>query len=166
MLEFIIAFIVIFCVYLFVFHEKEDKSYSPTPQSPRRETAQKSSLGKMTNTKKGEWVRSKAEAVIADALFENNIEYIYEKPLVLKGKVVAKPDFYLVKSSTYIEYFWLMQSQSYKENAQFKLQQAYNYGYKLYWMYPHNITAQTKGGKNYYCEKKVIYYLRYTLKVI
>ena len=43
-------------------------------------------------TEKGEYVRSKSEKIIADTLTKNNINYVYELPLRLKGYGTVKPD--------------------------------------------------------------------------
>ena len=55
----------------------------------------------------GHKVRSRAEALIANFLFENKIRYIYEKAIYYKENNEDKtlhPDFYLPDFDTYIEY--------------------------------------------------------------
>jgi len=68
-------------------------------------------------TIKGEFVKSKGEAIIANFLFQNNIEYQYEKiyeHLMLDNRVY-RPDFTLNLNgeSVYLEYFGLS---TYKDN--------------------------------------------------
>lgn len=70
-------------------------------------------------TKKGEMVRSKSEALIADTLFELGIPYRYECELVLDGKVFH-PDFTIYNPSTDSILFWehlgAMDSRDYLSN--------------------------------------------------
>lgn len=56
-------------------------------------------------TKFGERVRSKSEIMIAEALRESKIPYIYEKPLVL-GKHAVHPDFTLMDFRKRREIYW------------------------------------------------------------
>ena len=71
------------------------------------------------DTKKGDKVRSKSEAIIADILYELGIPYRYECALVLKGNVVRYPDFTILKKSTreevYLEHFGLLDDEEYRE---------------------------------------------------
>ncbi len=71
-------------------------------QKPKQE-----SYGVISTTEKGEKVRSKAEKVVADYLFENNINYKYEDTITLGGKHKIKYDFYLPDYDIYIEYWGL-----------------------------------------------------------
>ncbi len=68
-------------------------------------------------TSRGELVRSKSEAILADMFYELGIPYHYEKPLTLKGGKVRYPDFTLLKVSTkeefYFEHFGLMGNSEY-----------------------------------------------------
>lgn len=57
-------------------------------------------------TKKGERVRSKSEKMIADALFENGIEYKYECPLELKGYGKVYPDFTILSRKSGKIVYW------------------------------------------------------------
>ena len=66
----------------------------------------KESYGEVSETEKGEEVRSKAEKSVADYLHENNIKYKYEETINL-GKNKIKYDFYLPKHDIYIEYWGL-----------------------------------------------------------
>ena len=62
--------------------------------------------GEVSETDKGEEVRSKAEKSVADYLHENKIEYKYEETIKL-GDQKIKYDFYLPKYDIYIEYWGL-----------------------------------------------------------
>ena len=57
-------------------------------------------------TAKGEYVSSKSEKIIADTLTKNNINYVYELPLRLKGYGTVKPDFTVLNKRTRQEYVW------------------------------------------------------------
>ena len=76
-------------------------------------------------TEKGEYVRSKSEKIIADTLTKNNINYVYELPLRLKGYGTVKPDFTVLNKRTRHEYVWehfgMMENETYRENAYNKL---------------------------------------------
>jgi hypothetical protein len=56
-------------------------------------------------TLRGEFVRSKSEMIIADRLFTNNIDYIYEQPLTLKGET-RYPDFTIEDSASGKKLYW------------------------------------------------------------
>lgn len=55
-------------------------------------------------TKSGIQVRSKGEQEIANFLFEQNINFEYEKKITLGSKMI-RPDFYLNDKDIYIEFF-------------------------------------------------------------
>ena len=82
---------------------------------------------KKYDTRKGDKVRSKSEAIIADTLFELGIPYRYECALVLKGNVVKYPDFTMLKISTreehYLEHFGLLDDEEYREQFFEKLEE-------------------------------------------
>ena len=80
---------------------------------------------KIYDTRKGEKVRSKSEAIIADMLFEMGIPYHYEYPLRLKDGNVRFPDFTILKVSTreeiYLEHFGLLDDEEYRKENMYKL---------------------------------------------
>ncbi len=82
---------------------------------------------KIYDTKKGEKVRSKSEAIIADSLYELGIPYHYEKALKLKSGVTRYPDFTLLKVSTgeeiYLEHFGLLDDEEYRSENLRKLEE-------------------------------------------
>ncbi len=58
-------------------------------------------------TLRGEYVRSKTEAFIADALFRNGMPYLYERPLYLNGlRYPLFPDFTIYDPRTEGEIYW------------------------------------------------------------
>lgn len=56
-------------------------------------------------TLRGELVRSKSEMIIADRLFSNNIDYLYEHPLTLNGRT-RYPDFTVEDAASGLKYYW------------------------------------------------------------
>lgn len=68
-------------------------------------------------TKKGEFVRSKSELLIANTLFAKEIPYRYEAPLFLKGYGTVYPDFTILNVRTrtelYLEHFGLLDDHEY-----------------------------------------------------
>ena len=69
------------------------------------------------DTKRGEKVRSKSEAIIADILYDLGIPYIYEKKLVMKDGSSRRPDFTLLdvkrRKEIYLEHFGLLDDPEY-----------------------------------------------------
>ena len=57
-------------------------------------------------TERGEYVRSRNEYLIANALFHAGIPYKYEFPYTAVNDVVLHPDFYVRNISTGQEFFW------------------------------------------------------------
>ena len=82
---------------------------------------------KIFETRKGEKVRSKSEAIIADMLFELGIPYRYEQLLMLKDKKVRYPDFTLLKVKgrevIYLEHFGLLDDEEYRNGCMNKLRE-------------------------------------------
>jgi hypothetical protein len=57
-------------------------------------------------TERGEYVRSKNEYLIANALFHAGIPYKYEFPYTAVNDVILHPDFYVKNINTGQEFFW------------------------------------------------------------
>ena len=74
-----------------------------------RDRYKKAATGKdiRYRTIKGEYVKSYQEAVIANYLYVNGVNYQYEKPYFSKNKkqIVANPDFYYPDADLYHEHF-------------------------------------------------------------
>jgi len=75
-------------------------------------------------TKKGEYVRSKSEVLIANALFDAGIPYKYEYPVVTGGGTFY-PDFVILKPGTrktlFWEHFGMMDSEGYRDEVYYKM---------------------------------------------
>ncbi len=54
---------------------------------------------------KGQFVRSKSEAIIAHALFQNHVDYQYELPIYF-GNTILHPDFTIHHTRTGEKYLW------------------------------------------------------------
>ena len=77
------------------------------------------------DTRRGEKVRSKSEAILADIMFELGIPYHYEKPLIISGGIVRYPDFTMLNVKTreeiYMEHFGLLDDEEYRRGCLDKL---------------------------------------------
>lgn len=82
--------------------EKYADNWSATPVSPQQYNLE----GLVFSTKKKELVRSKSEVLIANALFDHNIPYRYESPLIDGTTVWALPDFTILNIRLRKEYYW------------------------------------------------------------
>lgn len=86
-------------------------------------------------TLKGQFVRSKSEAIIANLLFVKKIEYHYEEELVL-GQNTFAPDFKIaVKSQRkfkLLEHFGLIGDEDYRNTCLWKIQTYLEFGYRPY----------------------------------
>lgn len=84
---------------------------------------------------KGERMRSKSEALIANLLDKMNINYKYEKPLELNRLGIVHPDFTLLdiknRKEIYLEHLGMMDDQVYRNNAISKIRSYEKSGYYL-----------------------------------
>ncbi len=80
---------------------------------------------KVYDTKRGEKVRSKSEAILADILYELSIPYHYEKALKMKDGTYKYPDFTLLnvkkREEIYLEHFGLLDDDEYRINSLIKM---------------------------------------------
>ncbi len=76
-------------------------------------------LGQTFKTKSGIRVRSKIEKIIADFLFEQGIQFVYESIMNLGGFYVM-PDFYLTDYNVVLEHFGL-EHEDYRQSVESKL---------------------------------------------
>ena len=90
---------------------------------------------KKYETCRGEIVRSKSEAIIADTLLGLGIPYHYEQALILKNKTVRYPDFTMLKVKSreviYLEHFGLLDDEGYRDACIKKLDEYMNNGIYL-----------------------------------
>ncbi|MFH1656525.1 MAG: hypothetical protein ABH956_01990 [Candidatus Nealsonbacteria bacterium] len=86
-------------------------------------------------TRKGR-VRSFAERRLVKFFERNNIEYIYEKKLIIEGHTVY-PDFYLSEYDVYVEFWGMVNvSERYKRIMQFKKRKYREYQIRVISIYP------------------------------
>lgn len=80
---------------------------------------------KIYETKNGEMVRTKSEAMIADMYYEMGIIYKYEYPLKLKDGKIRYPDFTLIRLSDgkriYHEHMGLLENEDYRRKNLLKI---------------------------------------------
>lgn len=57
-------------------------------------------------SKRGEYVRSKIELIIADKLFDAGVPYHYEAALKARNRIISYPDFLVLNTRTGKEYYW------------------------------------------------------------
>lgn len=79
------------------------------------------------DTKRGDIVRSKSEALLADMYYDMGIPYLYEYPLTLSNGKQKIPDFTLLKlperKIIYHEHLGLLEDEDYLRNNLIKLQE-------------------------------------------
>ncbi len=87
---------------------------------------------KIYDTRNGEKVRSKTEAILADMFLELGIPYHYEQALLLDKGILRYPDFTLLKTKTreefYLEHFGLLDDEEYRNKSLHKLDEYRNNG--------------------------------------
>ena len=104
------------------------------------------SENKTIRTLRGEMVRSKAEAMIANAIFQHGIAYRYESTLYL-GDSLVYPDFLMIRPGVpvpepehrfterdrnriiIVEHNGLMDKQGYRGHVKYKIGQYYDHGF-------------------------------------
>lgn len=94
----------------------QSQIFKPNPYKPEN---------KIHDTKRGEKVRSKSEAFIADTLLELGIPYHYECPVKMVNGEIRYPDFTLLKVKTreviYFEHFGRMGDEDYRQHVMEKM---------------------------------------------
>lgn len=104
-------------------------------------------FGIISDTQRGERVRSKAEKTVADYLYSKNIDYIYEKTITIgKRKQKIKYDFFLPFENVYVEYWGLENSSSeikkkYLKRKQEKIKIYCYYKLNLLSLYPEDLNV-------------------------
>ncbi len=96
--------------------EWQSKTFKSNPYKPEK---------KIHDTKRGEKVRSKSEAFIADTLYEFGIPYHYERPVRMTNGELRYPDFTLLNVKTkeviYFEHFGKMGEEGYRRDTMEKM---------------------------------------------
>ncbi len=85
----------------------------------------------------GHYVRSRAEKIIDDWLYENDVKHEYERTLFLDDKEYL-PDFYLPKQKVYIEYYGL-NDKNYQEHSKNKMKDYKNKSLNIITIYDKDI---------------------------
>jgi hypothetical protein len=90
-------------------------------------------------TRRGELVRSKSEVIVADRLADKNLEYVYEKELVIE-RTSKFPDFTIEDAETGTTFYWehlgMLHDPDYRQRWEKKLQ----------WYKDHGIESYEDGG--------------------
>ena len=90
-------------------------------------------------TARGEAVRSKSEVIIADLLYANGINYLYEEPLERNG-IIKYPDFTIEDDNTGETYYWehlgMLGNPIYQRR----------WNEKLAWLRSQGVTPREEGG--------------------
>jgi hypothetical protein len=93
-------------------------------------------------TKKGDWVKSIPEQMIANYLFDNHISYKYEDPVVATTGKYFRPDFFLPKYKAWIEYYGLAgQNPFYDRQRQWKFKQFESLNMHVIRLYHGNVVS-------------------------
>jgi len=108
-----------------------------------KELEKEAPLNNEYTTLLGEDVKSEGEKIIADFLFENGVEYHYEKSYKLE-QGTYKPDFTLMDTATpIIIEFWGLRNEEYLRQAEHKRALYRRCGLKLIEITPNNIFGDT-----------------------
>ena len=97
--------------------------------------------GRPSVTLRGEEVRSKAEKVIADWLYQHGVRYSYEHPAFdAWGSCVGVPDFYLPDFGVYVEYWGLVGAdRGYARKMERKKERYLRSGVRVVSLYPRDL---------------------------
>ena len=91
-------------------------------------------------TESGIMVQSQGEKKIADWLYDHNIEFLYDKPMRVSGwRSPLRPDFYLKKHRTIIEFFGLMDNLKYANKSTNKLSTYWQMNLRVLSIYPEDL---------------------------
>ncbi|MCR5641382.1 MAG: hypothetical protein K6G04_08535 [Lachnospiraceae bacterium] len=111
---------------------QSDKHYAQGWQSKKFKSNPYMEHMKIYDTRRGEKVRSKSEAILADLLFGLGIPYHYEMPLYLAPGKIRYPDFTLLNIKTrkevYLEHFGMLDDEDYRNKTLLKLDEYRRYG--------------------------------------
>lgn len=91
-------------------------------------------------TKSGIKVQSQGERKIADWLYNHNIEFLYDTPMkVPRRRLPLRPDFYLKKHKTVIEFFVLMGDLDYARSSTKKVSTYWQINLGVLCIYPEDL---------------------------
>lgn len=80
-------------------------------------------------TKDGHWVRSKAEVIIDNALYDYKLAHAYERKLPIEEDLLS--DFFIPSGNVYIEYWGMEDDPKYAERKKAKIEIYKKYDFKL-----------------------------------
>jgi hypothetical protein len=125
-------------------HSQNARRYTDTQYSTP--TSYTNSRVVPQSTQNGEVVKSGGERIIADYLYENGIQYEYEKPATdASGRRISKPDFFLPEHNVYVEYWGMVNSneklerQEYVKSMEWKIKRYHDNGMKFISIYPQDL---------------------------
>ena len=106
----------------------------------RRDFEKKVKDACIISTKSGIKVQSQGEKKIADWLYDHNIEFLYDNPMRAPGwRLPLRPDFYLKKHKTVIEFFGLMDDLNYANKSTKKLGTYWQMNFRVLSIYPEDL---------------------------
>lgn len=112
--------------------------------NPKKKKNKNEIKGTICKSKSGIEVKSKGEKFIADYFLKNNYKFEYEKPLIIKGKKVSKPDFYLNDYDVYVEFWGGYGNKEYDKIRKFKIKKYKSYNIKFISLYPGSLEDITE----------------------
>ena len=106
----------------------------------RRDFLKKVKDACIISTKSGIKVQSQGEKKIADWLYDHNIEFLYDTPMKAPGwRLPLRPDFYLKKYKTVIEFLGLMGDFTYANKSTRKIGTYWQMNLNIICIYPEDI---------------------------
>ncbi|MCK4330605.1 hypothetical protein KAX02_12280 [candidate division WOR-3 bacterium] len=91
-------------------------------------------------TNNGVMVQSQGEKKIANWLYDHDIEFLYDTPMKVPGrKYPLRPDFYLKKHKTVIEFFGLIDDPNYDNKRTRKIGTYWQMNLRILSIYPKDL---------------------------
>jgi hypothetical protein len=119
-----------------VFQEEKKKEFTPEPVQPvkatpttQTSTSFREKFEAKHRTKDGHYVRSRAELLIDNILYDYSLSHAYERKLPIEEDMYC--DFYLNKGNVYIEYWGMEDDPKYAERKKVKQELYKKYDFKL-----------------------------------
>ncbi len=107
--------------------EKDIETPTPTPKSNNEGFREK--FPAPLRTKDGHWVRSRAEVIIDNALYDYKLAHAYERKLPIEEELYS--DFFLPSENVYIEFWGMEEDPKYAERKKSKIEIYKKYDFKL-----------------------------------
>lgn len=106
-----------------------ESTKSPNFSSTHNEIGFRAKFPATFRTDDGHMVRSRAEVIIDNALYNYRLVHAYEKKLPIEEDLYS--DFYLPSENVYIEYWGMEDDEKYSERKKIKIEIYKKYGFKL-----------------------------------